>query len=97
MNAYDSARMTELLAPLGYGLTEDVASADLVILNTCHIRAKAAEKIYSDLGRLNAVKRARAARGHPMTLAVGGCVAQAEGDEMRRRAQIGRASCRERV
>ena len=86
MNAYDSARMAELLAPLGYGLTEDAASADLVILNTCHIREKAAEKIYSDLGRLNAVKRARAARGQPMTLAVGGCVAQAEGDEMRRRA-----------
>ncbi len=86
MNAYDSARMAELLAPLGYGLTEDPSEADLVILNTCHIREKAAEKLYSDLGRLNAVKRARAARGRPMTLAVGGCVAQAEGDEMRRRA-----------
>ena len=86
MNAYDSQRMAELLAPLGYGLTEDPGEADLVILNTCHIREKAAEKLYSDLGRLNAVKRARAARGRPMTLAVGGCVAQAEGDEMRRRA-----------
>ncbi|MEK7244999.1 MAG: tRNA (N6-isopentenyl adenosine(37)-C2)-methylthiotransferase MiaB [Pseudomonadota bacterium] len=86
MNAYDSARMAELLAPLGYGLTEDPAEADLVILNTCHIREKAAEKIYSDLGRLNALKRARWARGQRMTLAVGGCVAQAEGDEMRARA-----------
>ena len=72
MNAYDSARMAELLAPLGYAATEDVAEADLVILNTCHIRAKAAEKIYSDLGRLNAHKRARAARGQPITNAVGG-------------------------
>lgn len=86
MNAYDSARMAELLAPLGYGSTEDAAEADLVILNTCHIREKAAEKIYSDLGRLNVLKRERAGRGKPMTLAVGGCVAQAEGDEMRRRA-----------
>ncbi len=86
MNAYDSARMAELLVPLGYGSTEDAAEADLVILNTCHIREKAAEKIYSDLGRLNALKRERAGRGKPMTLAVGGCVAQAEGDEMRRRA-----------
>ena len=86
MNAYDSARMAELLAPLGYGLTEDPGEADLVILNTCHIREKASEKLYSDLGRLHARKRARAALGQPMTLAVGGCVAQAEGDEMRRRA-----------
>jgi tRNA-2-methylthio-N6-dimethylallyladenosine synthase len=86
MNAYDSARMAELLAPLGYGMTADAAEADLVILNTCHIREKAAEKIYSELGRLNALKRARAAHGKRMTLAVAGCVAQAEGDEMRARA-----------
>ena len=86
MNAYDSRRMEELLAPLGFGATEDAAEADLVILNTCHIREKASEKIYSDLGRLNVLKRERARLGHTLTLAVGGCVAQAEGDEMRRRA-----------
>jgi tRNA-2-methylthio-N6-dimethylallyladenosine synthase len=86
MNVYDSARMAELLAPLGYGPTEDAADADFVILNTCHIREKAAEKVYSDLGRLNEIKRARAAEGKRLTLAVAGCVAQAEGDEIRARA-----------
>jgi tRNA-2-methylthio-N6-dimethylallyladenosine synthase len=86
MNVYDSARMAELLAPLGYGPTEDATDADLVILNTCHIREKAAEKVYSDLGRLHEVKRARAADGRPLTLAVAGCVAQAEGAEIRARA-----------
>ncbi|MBM3581667.1 MAG: tRNA (N6-isopentenyl adenosine(37)-C2)-methylthiotransferase MiaB [Alphaproteobacteria bacterium] len=86
MNVYDSARMAELLVPLGYGPTEDAADADFVILNTCHIREKAAEKVYSDLGRLNEIKRARAAEGKRLTLAVAGCVAQAEGDEIRARA-----------
>jgi tRNA-2-methylthio-N6-dimethylallyladenosine synthase len=86
MNVYDSARMAELLAPLGYGPTEDAGEADLVILNTCHIREKAAEKVYSDLGRMNEIKRARAAEGRRLTLAVAGCVAQAEGDEIRARA-----------
>jgi tRNA-2-methylthio-N6-dimethylallyladenosine synthase len=86
MNVYDSARMAELLAPLGYAATDDPGEADLVILNTCHIREKAAEKVYSDLGRLNALKRERAAAGGRLTLAVAGCVAQAEGDEIRARA-----------
>ncbi len=86
MNAYDSARMAELLAPLGYAETADAAKADLIVLNTCHIREKAAEKVYSDLGRMNVLKRARAAEGRRVILAVGGCVAQAEGEEMLRRA-----------
>ena len=86
MNAYDSARMTELLAPLGYVPTADAAEADMIVLNTCHIREKAAEKVYSDLGRMNVLKRDRAAQGRRTILAVGGCVAQAEGEEMRRRA-----------
>lgn len=86
MNVYDSARMAELLAPLGYALTEDAAQADMIVLNTCHIREKAAEKVYSDLGRINILKRAREDGGGRLILAVAGCVAQAEGEEMRRRA-----------
>jgi tRNA-2-methylthio-N6-dimethylallyladenosine synthase len=81
MNVYDSARMAELLAPLGYDATERPEEADLVILNTCHIREKAAEKVYSDLGRLKPVKSERGA-----LIAVAGCVAQAEGEEILRRA-----------
>ncbi|MEM9285783.1 MAG: tRNA (N6-isopentenyl adenosine(37)-C2)-methylthiotransferase MiaB [Pseudomonadota bacterium] len=80
MNVYDSERMTGLLRPLGYETTEAPEEADLVILNTCHIREKAAEKVYSELGRLRGVKE----RGG--TIAVAGCVAQAEGAEMRARA-----------
>lgn len=86
MNVYDSARMAELLAPMGYRETTLAAEADLVILNTCHIREKAAEKVYSELGRLNRLRRAKAASGGKMIIAVAGCVAQAEGVEMRRRA-----------
>src|SRR5438552_16571732 len=86
MNVYDSARMADLLAPLGYAPTEAPDDADMVILNTCHIREKAAEKVYSELGRLRALKRARARAGGRMVLAVGGCVAQAEGAEILRRA-----------
>ncbi len=85
MNAYDSERMVGLLRPLGYRAVADAGAADLVILNTCHIREKAAEKLYSDLGRLREVK---AARGGAMTVAVAGCVAQAEGPEVARRASI---------
>ena len=81
MNVYDSARMAELLTPLGYGATATPDDADLVILNTCHIREKAAEKIYSDLGRLKRLKDQR-----QMLIAVAGCVAQAEGEEMISRA-----------
>jgi tRNA-2-methylthio-N6-dimethylallyladenosine synthase len=86
MNVYDSARMADVLAPAGYALAEQPEGADLVILNTCHIREKAAEKVYSELGRLKAQKQAAAADGRAMLIAVGGCVAQAEGAEMRRRA-----------
>jgi tRNA-2-methylthio-N6-dimethylallyladenosine synthase len=84
MNAYDSARMADLLAPLGYGAAQTPEDADMVILNTCHIREKAAEKVYSELGRLNALKRERPG----MLVAVAGCVAQAEGEEMVRRAPV---------
>ena len=77
MNVYDSARMADLLAPLGYGLAQNAGEADMVILNTCHIREKAAEKVYSELGRLKRLKEARAKSGGAMTIAVAGCVAQA--------------------
>ena len=82
MNVYDSARMADLLAPLGYTRTEGPEDADMVILNTCHIREKAAEKIYSELGRLKKLKDARRQTGGAMTIAVAGCVAQAEGAEI---------------
>ena len=85
MNVYDSARMADLLTPLGYGMTGAPEDADMVILNTCHIRVKAAEKVYSELGRLRRIKENRAAAGEPMLIAVAGCVAQAEGAEMVKR------------
>jgi tRNA-2-methylthio-N6-dimethylallyladenosine synthase len=86
MNVYDSERMRDVLAPLGYVETAVPEDADLVILNTCHIREKAAEKVYSELGRIRQMKRARAAEGAEMLIAVAGCVAQAEGEEIVRRA-----------
>jgi len=86
MNVYDSGRMTDVLAPLGYAPTATPDDADMVILNTCHIRDKAAEKVFSELGRLRAVKQAREAVGRPTILAVAGCVAQAEGAEIIARA-----------
>jgi tRNA-2-methylthio-N6-dimethylallyladenosine synthase len=82
MNAYDSAKMADLLAPLGYAATDVAEDADMVILNTCHIREKAAEKVYSELGRLRTLKAEKARAGTPMLLAVAGCVAQAEGAEI---------------
>jgi len=85
MNAYDSARMADLLAPLGYVTAEAPDNADMVILNTCHIREKAAEKVYSELGKLRKLKEAKARSGGRMTVAVAGCVAQAEGEEITRR------------
>ena len=88
MNAYDSERMAEALAGHGYAPTDDPADADLIILNTCHIREKAAEKVYSELGRVRAVKRARNARGLDTMIAVAGCVAQAEGQEIIERAGV---------
>jgi tRNA-2-methylthio-N6-dimethylallyladenosine synthase len=85
MNAYDSARMADVMAPHGYAATDNADDADMVVLNTCHIREKAAEKVYSELGRLRVLKRERAAEGRRMIIAVAGCVAQAEGQEMQRR------------
>ena len=86
MNVYDSARMADVLAPLGYRSTTELEDADLVVLNTCHIREKAAEKVYSELGRLRALKRSRERDGGEMLLAVAGCVAQAESEEVAARA-----------
>ncbi len=86
MNVYDSLRMEDVLAPLGYAPTDAPELADMVILNTCHIRDKAAEKVFSELGRLRLLKNARQAAGGNMILAVAGCVAQAEGAEILARA-----------
>ncbi|HZT24868.1 MAG TPA: tRNA (N6-isopentenyl adenosine(37)-C2)-methylthiotransferase MiaB [Pseudolabrys sp.] len=86
MNVYDSHRMADTLAPAGFSETPSPDDADLVILNTCHIREKAAEKVYSEIGRIRALKEAAAAQGRRMLIAVAGCVAQAEGEEIVRRA-----------
>jgi tRNA-2-methylthio-N6-dimethylallyladenosine synthase len=87
MNVYDSDRMTDVLAPLGYVPTDMADGADMVILNTCHIREKASEKVFSELGRLRQLKeRAADQQGRQVTIAVAGCVAQAEGEEIIRRA-----------
>ena len=86
MNVYDSARMADLLAPHGFVVAASPRDADLVILNTCHIREKAAEKVYSELGTIRRLKAAKAGRGGRMLVAVAGCVAQAEGAEIMRRA-----------
>ncbi len=88
MNVYDSERMADQLSAVGYSETDDIESADLVILNTCHIREKAAEKVYSDLGRIRQVKSERALAGRDTVVAVTGCVAQAEGNEIVRRAPV---------
>jgi tRNA-2-methylthio-N6-dimethylallyladenosine synthase len=86
MNVYDSQRMADTLAPEGFVETASADDADLVILNTCHIREKAAEKVYSELGRMRRLKEGAAAAGRQVTIAVAGCVAQAEGEEIIRRA-----------
>jgi tRNA-2-methylthio-N6-dimethylallyladenosine synthase len=86
MNVYDAERMTDVLAPEGFTQTQDMAQADLVVLNTCHIREKAAEKVYSELGRVRVLKEERAQSGLATTVVVAGCVAQAEGAEILRRA-----------
>jgi tRNA-2-methylthio-N6-dimethylallyladenosine synthase len=86
MNVYDSARMADVLAPLGYAPANGPDDADMVILNTCHIRDRATEKVFSELGRLRVVKQARAEQGEKTILAVAGCVAQAEGREILARA-----------
>ena len=88
MNVYDSDRMADLMAPHGFILSDEAEDADLVILNTCHIREKAGEKVYSDLGRLRPLKEARAADSARILVAVAGCVAQAEGAQIMRRAPV---------
>ncbi len=86
MNVYDSQRMSDALAADGYVATNTPDDADLVLLNTCHIREKAAEKVYSELGRIRRIKADRAKAGQEMVIGVAGCVAQAEGEEIMRRA-----------
>jgi len=86
MNVYDSHRMADALAPAGFAEAPLPEDADLVILNTCHIREKAAEKVYSEIGRIRVIKEAAASKGRRMLIAVAGCVAQAEGAEIIRRA-----------
>ena len=88
MNVYDSERMADALARDGYQPTDNPEDADLLLLNTCHIREKAAEKVYSELGRIRQLKQARAEEGRDMMVGVAGCVAQAEGREIIRRAPI---------
>ena len=85
MNVYDSERMYELMEPHGYAITHKYDDADLVILNTCHIREKAAEKIYSELGRIAPHKINSGAQGRKLNIVVAGCVAQAEGKEIIKR------------
>jgi tRNA-2-methylthio-N6-dimethylallyladenosine synthase len=85
MNVYDSDRMADVLRPLGYALAPAPEQADLVVLNTCHIREHASEKVYSELGRMRDLKVERRAEGSDLTIAVAGCVAQAEGEEIARR------------
>lgn len=86
MNVYDSERMTDVLKPMGFEAASRVEDADLVILNTCHIREKASEKVYSELGRLRLMKEERKAEGKRLMVAVAGCVAQAEGEAIAERA-----------
>lgn len=88
MNVYDAQRMVDTLAPEGFVETASADDADLVILNTCHIREKASEKVYSELGRLRVAKDEAARAGRAMQIAVAGCVAQAEGEEIVRRAPV---------
>lgn len=88
MNVYDSDRMADALAPSGYEATTDIDEADLVVLNTCHIREKAAEKVYSELGRLRIMRQKKEQKGGEMMIGIAGCVAQAEGEEIVRRAPV---------
>ncbi|WP_173934633.1 tRNA (N6-isopentenyl adenosine(37)-C2)-methylthiotransferase MiaB [Chelativorans sp. Marseille-P2723] len=88
MNVYDSQRMADALAADGFRPADTIEEADLVLLNTCHIREKAAEKVYSELGRIRLLKEERAKRGQETVIGVAGCVAQAEGREILRRAPV---------
>jgi len=88
MNVYDSQRMTDMMAREGFVETASPEDADLIVLNTCHIREKAAEKVYSELGRIRQLKQGAGREGRKILVAVAGCVAQAEGDEIIRRAPV---------
>src|SRR5215210_6704664 len=88
MNVYDSHRMADTLAPEGFVETARAEDADLIILNTCHIREKAADKVYSELGRVRKIQDAAAQDGRRVMVAVAGCLAQAEGDEIIRRSPV---------
>ncbi len=88
MNVYDSERMTDVLAASGYAPVDAPESADLILINTCHIRERAAEKVYSELGRFRALKQAARAEGREVMVGVTGCVAQAEGEEIAARAPV---------
>jgi tRNA-2-methylthio-N6-dimethylallyladenosine synthase len=88
MNVYDSDRMEDLMTAIGYETCETPEGADMVIINTCHIREKASEKLFSDLGRLRPFKEAKKSQGSEMIVAVAGCVAQAEGEEIFRRSNV---------
>jgi tRNA-2-methylthio-N6-dimethylallyladenosine synthase len=88
MNVYDTERMIEAMAPVGFEETADPQDADVIVLNTCHIREKAAEKVYSELGRIRQIKTERRTAGKRTTIAVAGCVAQAEGREIIQRAPV---------
>jgi tRNA-2-methylthio-N6-dimethylallyladenosine synthase len=85
MNVYDSERMADLLGKEGYTATDQMEQADIIVLNTCHIREKAADKVYSELGRIRDLKKERASDGVDIQIVVAGCVAQAEGREIIRR------------
>jgi tRNA-2-methylthio-N6-dimethylallyladenosine synthase len=88
MNVYDSLKMKEILAPFGFKPTEDIEESDMVILNTCHIREKATEKVYSELGQIRDMKAQRGKGGKGLVTVVAGCVAQAEGEEIMKRSRV---------
>ncbi len=88
MNVYDSNRMQDLMLAIGYENSDTPQDADMVIINTCHIREKASEKLFSDLGRINKHKEKKKEDGGEMIVAVAGCVAQAEGEEIFRRSKV---------
>ncbi len=88
MNVYDSDRMQDLMTAVGYETSDTADGADMVIINTCHIREKASEKLFSDLGRIRPHKNKKAAQGGEMIVAVAGCVAQAEGEEIFKRSNV---------
>jgi len=88
MNEYDSDRLFEVMGEIGFATTNDMNEADVIVLNTCHIREKAAEKVYSELGRIKLVRNKRLQEGFNTTIVVAGCVAQAEGREILARAPV---------